>query len=56
LGREVIGAYAQLPFKLAWAITIHTSQGLTMERLVVDLTAGCSRRASPTWRWAAARR
>ena len=40
LGREVIGAYTQLPFKLAWAITIHKAQGQTLERLVVDLTGG----------------
>jgi len=37
LEEEVIGTYEQYPVKLAWAVTVHKSQGLTFERAIIDV-------------------
>jgi hypothetical protein len=38
--KEVVGTFRQFPIALGWAITIHKSQGMTMEKVTIDLGTG----------------
>ena len=42
ISEQVMGTFSQFPLRLAWAITIHKSQGLTFEHAIIDANAAFS--------------
>lgn len=40
IDEEVLGSFTQYPVKLAWALTVHKSQGLTFNNAIIDLGHG----------------
>lgn len=42
LEQETLGSFTQYPLRLAWAITIHKSQGLTFDKVMIDAAAAFS--------------
>lgn len=40
INEEELGSFTQYPVKLAWALTIHKSQGLTFNNVIIDIGRG----------------
>lgn len=40
LEAEMVGSFTQYPLRLAWAVTIHKSQGKTFDRVIIDIGRG----------------
>lgn len=40
IDKQIVGSFEQFPVALGWAVTIHKSQGMTLDSVVIDLGSG----------------
>lgn len=39
--KDVVGSFNQIPLRMGWAVSIHKSQGMTLEQAAIDVGKGC---------------
>lgn len=39
--RDVVGTFSQIPLRMGWAVSIHKSQGMTLDKAAIDVGKGC---------------
>lgn len=41
ISKTVVGSFTQIPLRMGWAVSIHKSQGMTLEHAAIDVGRGC---------------
>ena len=39
--KDVVGKFSQIPLRMGWAVSIHKSQGMTLDKAAIDVGKGC---------------
>jgi len=39
--KDVVGTFSQIPLRMGWAVSIHKSQGMTLDKAAIDVGKGC---------------